>query len=175
MFTSDVSFIQLLTAIACVGMALSVGDINAVFRRARGDSRAVGTAEALRSLSKHMQSLGNPDLQLVEFSGLQTNDKVVADVACNLYALYMKKPTGSTVDSWLKGSNHATVAAANGDVVVYLRGTSGGGRSYCPIFHDGLLLGTGLTLGAHTTVNGNSKSLVADAPTGFAIIGALRA
>lgn len=172
-FITEVSILQLLCGLAVLGMALSVGDINSVFRKARGDSRAVGVAEALRSLSKHMQSLNNPDLQLVEFSGLETADKVVADVGCKLFAVYMKKPTGSTTDAWLKGSNHATTAAANGDLVVYLRGTSGGGRSYCPVFHDGLLLGTGLTLGAHTTVNGSVKSLVADAPTGFAIIGAL--
>lgn len=173
MIGMNVNLADLFTCVFVVGMALSLGDINAVFRRARGDSRAVGVAEALRSLSKHMQVLGNPDLQLVEYSGLQSADAVIANVGCKLFALYMKKPAGSTVDSWLKGSNHATIAAANGDIVAYLRGTSGGGRQYCPVFHDGLPLGTGLTLGAHTTVNGNSKSLVADAPTGFAIIGAL--
>lgn len=153
-------------------MALSLEGINLVKRRARGDTRAVGVAESLRSLWKHMENLGNPDLQLVVISGLETADKVIADAACKLYALYLKKPTASTVDSWAKGSNHATVAAANGDVVVYLRGTSGGGRSYMPVFHDGLPLATGLTVGAHTTVNANGKSLVADAPTGFAIVGA---
>jgi hypothetical protein len=155
-----------------VGMALSLGNINNVFRKARGESRSAGVAEAIRGLSLHMQQIGNPDLQLVEFTGLETADKVVADVGCRLYALYCRKPTASTVNSWLKGSNHASAAAANGDIGVVLQGTGGGGRSYCPIFHDGLLLATGLTLGAHTTVNGSSKSLVADAPTGFAIIGA---
>lgn len=172
-FMSDVTFVHLFLTLGALGMALSLGDINAVFRRARGDSRAVGVAEALRSLSKHMQQLGNPDLQLVEFSGLDSADKVIADVGCKLFALYIKKPAGSTTDAWLKGSNHASAAAANGDIVVYLRGTSGGGKAYCPVFHDGLLLGTGLTLGAHTTVNGSTDSAAADAPTGFAIIGAL--
>ncbi len=166
------SVLYLLSALA-VGMALSLGDINAVFRRARADSRAVGVAEALRSLSKHMQQLGNPDLSLVEFSTLGSTDKVVADAACKVFAIYMKKPAPSTTDAWLKGSNHATVAAANGDFVTYLRGTSGGGRSYCPVYHDGLPMGTGFTLGCHTTVNGNTKSAAADAATGFVIIGAL--
>ncbi len=171
MFTASFDLGSLL--IVVVGMALSLGDINAVFRRARAESRSVGVANAIRGLSAHMQVLGNPDLQFVAFSGLETTDAVIANVGCKLYQVYARKPTGSTVDSWLKGSNHATVAAANGDIVVYFRGTSGGGRAYAPTFHDGLPLGTGLTLGAHTTVNGSSKSLVADAPTGFAIIGAL--
>jgi len=154
-------------------MALALTDINTVRQKTRAEARSVGAHEALRSLWKHMQSLGNPDLQLVEFAGLGSADKVVADAACKLYALYVAKPKGSTTDSWLKGSNHATTAAANGDIVAYLRGTAGGGRSYCLVFHDGLPLGTGLTVGAHTTVNGNTKSNVADAGTGFAIIGAL--
>ncbi len=153
-------------------MALTLVGINVAKELARGESRKPGVHESLRSLWKHMQQLGNPDLQLVFFSGLGAADKVIADVACKLFALYAIKPAASTVDSWLKGSDHATVAAANGDVVAKMIGTGGGGRAYCPVFHDGLKLGTGLTLGAHTTVNGNTKSNAADAPTGFAIVGA---
>lgn len=175
MFTADVSpisaFLSVLTACLVFGV-LTLGDINAVFRRARADSRSVGVAEALRSLSKHMQALGNPDLQLVEFSGLNAADKVIANVPCKLFALYMKKPTASTVNAWLKGSDHATVTAVSGDIATFLVGTSGGGRSYCPIWHDGLPLAIGLTLGSHTTVLAGTKSAAADAPTGFAIIGA---
>lgn len=153
-------------------MAIALEGINLVKRRARADTRSVGVAESLRSLFKHMENLGNPDLQLVAISGLDAADKVVADAACKLYALYLKKPTASTTNAWVKGSNHATVAAANGDIVVFLVGTSGGGRSYMPVFHDGLPLATGLTIGSHTTVNGNTKSAAADCATGFAIIGA---
>lgn len=154
-------------------MALVLTDIFTVKERARYESRSPGVAESLRALFKHLNQIGNPDLKLVEYSGLGAADAVISDSACKLYAIFAKKPTASTTDSWLKGSNHATVAAANGDFVAYLRGTSGGGRSYCPCFMDGLPLGTGLTLGAHTTVNGNTKSNAADAPTGFAIVGAL--
>lgn len=153
-------------------MALTLQGINLVKDQARGESRKVGPNESLRSLWKHMQQLGNPDLQIVFFSGLNAADKVIADVPCKLYAILMVKPTASTVDAWLKGSDHATVAAANGDYVTKLVGTSGGGRSYCAVFHDGLPLATGLTLGCHTTVNGNTKSAAADAATGFAIVGA---
>jgi hypothetical protein len=153
-------------------MALTLEGVNLVKRRTRMDTRNVGSAEALRSLWKHMENLGNPDLQFVAISGLDAADKVIADAACKLFAYFIRKPTASTTDAWFKGSNHATVAAANGDIVTYLRGTSGGGRAYCVVYHDGLPLSTGLTVGSHTTVNGNTKSAAADAPTGFAIVGA---
>lgn len=172
MFNASIDLTHVFTTLACLGMALSLGDINAVMRRARGDSRKVGVAEALRSLVQHMHNIGNPDLQLVEFSGLASADKVIADAACKVYAIFIAKPTASTVNAWLKGSDHATVAAAAGDFSARLVGTSGGGRQYCPIFHDGLPMGTGFTMGCHTTVNGNTKSQAADAATGFVIIGA---
>jgi len=153
-------------------MALTLEGIRKVIERTRNDVRKPGVPEGLRSLWIHMQQLGNLDLQYVAFSGLGSADGVIADAACKLYALYVKKPTASTVDAWLKGSNHATTAAVNGDVTAFLVGTSGGGREYVLVFHDGLPLGTGLTVGCHTTVNGNTKSNAADAATGFAIVGA---
>jgi hypothetical protein len=81
------------------------------------------------------------------------------------------------VDAWLKGSDNATTAAAAPDIAFKLKGQgvssqSLGNREYCALFGDGLPFGTGLTLGSHTTNNGNTKSAVADAPTGFAIIAA---
>lgn len=153
-------------------MALTLENINLVRQRTFPDSRWPGVATTLTALWKHMQQLSNPDLKIKFISGLDSADVVVSDSACKLYAVFMKKPTASTTDAWAKGSNHATVAAANGDFVTYLRGTSGGGREYCPIYADGLPLGTGFTVGSHTTVNGNTKSAAADAWTGFAIVGA---
>lgn len=161
-----------LVTLAAIAMALTLADPNTAFRKARGGSRAAGVQESLRALQAHINTLANPDLQFVAFSGLETADKVIADVGCTLFALYCKKPTASTTNAWLKGSNHASAAAAAPDLAVFLVGTSGGGREYCPIFGDGLPFGTGLTLGSHTTNNGNTKSAAADAPTGFAIIGA---
>lgn len=153
-------------------MALTVENANLVKQRTFVDLRQRHIAEQMKAFWNHINHSNNPDLQFVYFSGLETADKVVADVACKLYAVFMRKPTASTVDSWLKGSDHATAAAANGDLVVKLLGTGGGGREYLVTFPNGLLLGTGLTLGAHTTVNGSSKTLVADAATGWAIVGA---
>jgi hypothetical protein len=153
-------------------MSLTLENANQVKQRARSESRRAGQAAGLRSFWHYLEQLGNPDLQFVAISALQTADVVLANVACKLYAILITKPAASTVDSWFKVSDHATVAAAAADVVVKCLGTGGGGRGYAVIFHDGLKLGTGATAGAHTAVDGNSKSLVADAPVGFAIVGA---
>lgn len=153
-------------------MALTVEDANKVKQRTFADLRGRHIGEQLKAFWNHINALGNPDLQFVPISGLETADKVVADVACKLYGIYLRKPTGSTTDAWAKGSDHATVAAANGDIVAKLLGTGGGGKEHLMSFPSGLLLGTGLTVGAHTTVNGNTKSNVADAPIGWAIVGA---
>lgn len=153
-------------------MALSTERINDVKRRCRMDSRKPGVTESLRALWKHMEQLGNPDLQLVALDYSGGADQVVADVACKLYALYLKKPTASTTDAWIKFSDHATTAAANGDLVQKMIGTGGGAQEHCAVWPDGLKFGTGLTTASHTTVNGNTDSAAGDSCIGFAIIGA---
>lgn len=153
-------------------MSLSLTDINKVKAKARYDLKKPGVVEALRGLFKHMEQLRNPDLQFVPITGSGA-DEVIADVGAKLYALYLRKPTASTTDAWFKISNHATTASANGDLVVYLRGTDGGGKEHCMTWNDGLPFGTGLTAASHTANNGAVASAAADQPTGFAIIGAL--
>lgn len=153
-------------------MSLSLTDINKVKQKCRFDLKKPGAVEALRGLFKHMEQLRNPDLQFVPITG-GGSDEVIADVGAKLYALYLRKPTASTTDAWFKISNHASTAGANGDLVVYLRGTGGGGREYCLTFNDGLPFGTGLTAASHTANNGSTDSNAADQATGFAIIGAL--
>ncbi len=102
-----------------VGMAFTAEGINKVKERTRWDSRRKPSiTTTLRALWQHFETIGNPDLQYVSFSGLETSDGVICAGACKLYALFIKKPPTSSVDSWLKGSNHATVAAADGDITV---------------------------------------------------------
>jgi hypothetical protein len=153
-------------------MALTLEGINRVKQRCRRETRKPGIAEVLRALFKHMEALGNPDLQFVPLDYTPGADQVVADVACKLYALCFIKPAASTTDAWLKGSNHATTAAAAGDIVVPLVGTGGGGAAHILAFPDGLKLSTGLTTAQHTTLAGNTDSAAADACGGFAIVGA---
>jgi len=153
-------------------MALTLENINLVKQRTRWETRKPGAMEALRSLWKHAEKLRNPDLQLVALDYTGAADQVIADVACKLFALYLRKPAASTTDAWIKLSDHATVAAANGDVVAKMVGTGGGGQEHCLVWQDGLQMATGLTTASHTTVNGNTDSATADSCVGFAIIGA---
>lgn len=143
-----------------------------VKNKALGDTRKASSQSVLRTLFGYLaQHKPNTDLQIVPLSGMETADVVASDVAARLYAVLVKKPTASTVDSWVKASDHASAAAANGDWVTKLKGTAGGGQEVCAVYPDGLMFPTGITFGAHTTVNGAGKSLVADAAVGFAIVG----
>lgn len=153
-------------------MALTLENINLVKQRTRWEVRTPGASEALRSLWKHMEAKGNPDLQFVAFQRNGTNDNVIADVACRVYALYFKKPSTSTTAAWLKASDHATVAAANGDIVISLAAAAAALKEGCVVFHDGLSMATGVTQACHTAVDGNTDSAAADSPAGFFIVGA---
>jgi len=155
-------------------MALTLASALSVKQKALADTRKPSTQSLLRTFFSHVaQHLGNRDLQFVPISALQTADVVLGDVPCRLFVLFARKPTASTVDSWLKGSDHVSAAAADPDVAAKLVGTGGGGQEVCLVFPDGLIMSAGLTVGAHTTVTAASKSLIADAPVGFAIVGAL--
>lgn len=152
-------------------MALTVEAINLVKQRCYPLLKGRHVQEQLKSLFDHLNHAGNPDLQFVALSG-STSDAVVADVACKVYAVYLRKPTASTTDAWFKASDHATTTAANGDFVLKLLGSGGGGKEYLSAFPTGLLMGTGFTAATHTTVNGSTDSAAADQPIGFAIVGA---
>lgn len=155
-------------------MALVLESITNVKRRCIPEAKSVGSQAALRMLFEVMNDKHrNQDLKIAFFSTLSAADVVISDSPCKLYAVFLKKPAASTVDAWFKGSDHATVAAANGDITAKLRGTAGGGLEHCITYPDGLPLSTGLTVASHTTVNGAVDSAAADAPTGFAIVGAL--
>lgn len=153
-------------------MALTLERINDIKQRCRADSRKVGVAENLKAFFKHMENIGNPNLQFVALDYTGAADQVIADVACKLYVWFFLKPAASTVDAWIKISNHATVAAAAGDIVIPLVGTGGGGAYCCIVFPDGLKISTGLTTASHTSLAGNTDSAAADSSGGFAIVGA---
>lgn len=153
-------------------MALpTLQDLVVIKQKARIDSaKSPAVAEALRALYKHLEQ--NPkQLAFVPFTTSGAADVVISDAALKIYALMFKKRAGSTTDAWLKGSDHASAAAANGDIVQKLLGT-GGTKAQCLIWPDGLSFGTGLTIASHTTVNGSTDSAAADSQDGFFLIGA---
>lgn len=152
-------------------MPLTVESLLNVRKRCFPNLKGRHIAEQLKGLFDHLNFAGNPDLQFVALSGAVT-DQVVADVACKLYAIYLRKPAASTTAAWAKGSDHATVAAGTGDFQLLLAGTGGGGKEYLATFPTGLILTTGFTFAAHTTLTGTTDSAAADQPVGFAIVGA---
>jgi hypothetical protein len=141
-------------------------------QKARIDSaRSPAVAEALRSLFKHLEQ--NPkDLAYIPFTTSGGADVVIADAACKVYAIVLKKRPGSTTAAWFKASNHASAAAANGDIVVALDATVPATKPFALVFHDGLPMGTGVTIASHTTVNGNTDSQAADSQDGYFLVGA---
>lgn len=153
-------------------MALTLENINLTKQRTRWDVRKPGVSEVFRALWKHMEQKGNPDLQLVNFDQTGNADQVIADVACKIYAIFFKKPAASTTAAWLKISDHATTAAANGDVVISLAAAAAALKEGAVVFPDGLDMVNGATLASHTTVNGATDSSDADACAGFVIVGA---
>ncbi len=153
-------------------MALTLETVNLVKQRTRWEVRKQGAMAALKALWLGLQQNGNPDLQYVALDYTGNADQVIADVPCRLYAIYVKKPAASTVAAWLKFSDHATVAAASGDIVIPLIADVAAGKEFALVFPDGLPLAVGLTTASHTTVDGNTDSADADSAAGFAIVGA---
>ena len=154
-------------------MALSVENALAVKQKSIPSSRNPASQSILRTLFSYFaQHLPGKEFQLVPISGLETADVVGADVAASLFAVLVRKPTASTTNAWFKASDNTTTAGTNPDFALKLIGTAGGGLEHCPVFPKGLPFGTGITFGSHTANNGNTKSNAADAPIGFAIVGA---
>jgi hypothetical protein len=153
-------------------MALTLVSALSVKQKALAETRNPSTQSLLRTFFSYWaQHKGNGDLTFVAVSGLNSADQVLSDVACRVHVLMLRKPSASTTDAWAKVSDHATVAAADGDITMKFVGTGGGSQELCLVYPDGQKCATGATAGSHTAVNGNTKSASADAPVGFAIVG----
>jgi hypothetical protein len=154
-------------------MALTLENINQVKQRARHETRGVGAAEGLRSLWKHMESLGNPDLQFVPFDQTDNAETVIADVPCKIFAIYFKKPAASTTAAWLKLTDEASAGnEAHADISFKQAAAVGAKKEFCVVFHDGFSMASGAMIVSHTANDGNTDSNDADAAAGFCIIGA---
>jgi len=150
------------------GMAFSGEAIDKVRQRCFAEARTVGSQMMIEAFFRLQNQRGNPDLQFVGFEGLETADKVIVAGAGRVWMLFLKKPSGSTVTAYLKGSDHATVAAAAAEVALAMDST----EEHCLVFSGGLAQTVGFTIGSHTTASGNTKSAAADAIVGFAVISA---
>ena len=158
-------------------MALTVQDGVLVWQKV---AKAVlganpATQAAFRDLKNYITTQGkNPQLQFVPFSGASmASDSGNADVvlcsgACTLYATYLNK-VGS-VETIYKGSNNATTAATDGTQDHAIAATVAG--DVFAIYPKGRALSAGLTVAEDTTRTGATRTLAANAMSGFVIIGA---
>lgn len=152
-------------------MAISTQDSLLVWRKVAGVGYSLKpyVQWALTQLKRwHSQFLGNPDLQLVQFSSLSDSETVIADAACKLYALVLQKAATATA-TFSKLTNSATTSS---DASSELRFWSNS-ASQQDVFTwpNGLAFATGITMQGNTTANGGTSSGT-DACSGFCIIGA---
>lgn len=158
---------------------MAVTPVNALQARekARFSSRNPGVFYCLKSFFLHLAAnQGNPDLLYVPIDGQinasdggNTASQVLADAACKLYLLYLKK-NGSTATSF-KASNNATTATTDGTQALgYILTDSAEENLFC--FPTGHAFSTGLTVTENTTATGSTLTLAANKIDGFVIIGA---
>ncbi len=165
-------------------MALSTVSANLAWQTAKlqlsqgagaGATASPFAANAFAALKAAMaQTGGNPDLQVVPLpaaSIVGTSGLIVADVACKLYAVYVRKPDTAT-DAYvavLDDATDDTGIATDVRVVLPLLEAK-----HEAIFIDpkGVVMGTGVVVASYTDWDGTTNSSSADAPNGFAIIGA---
>lgn len=132
---------------------------------------------ALKSLFLHLASnKGNPDLFYKNIDGLvnssdggNSNDQVLVDAACTLYAVYLKK-TGSTA-AFIKLTNHAATATTNGTQDFSYKLTEAPEDDLF-LYPNGHILSAGLVVSSNTTATGSTASLAANRTDGFVIVGA---
>lgn len=150
-------------------MALSLEGINLTKQRARAEIRSPHIALLLKTLFSYLaQHKGNPDLQFTAYSSLSTTDVVIADAACRLYALYVKKPATSTTAAYVGITNHASTGSTAAATMRLYLPTS---NEELLIFPDGLAMSAGVTIISATAPSGATGSSAADQSSGFGIVG----
>jgi hypothetical protein len=151
-------------------MAISVTNPILAKQKARGESRKPHIQAGLKLLFAHLaQHGGNPDLQFVAIDTLDGTSSVIADAACKLRALYLKKPAGSTTSAFIKASDTAVTASATAPALSIELPTN---NEEILLFPNGLPFGTGITMLSNTTATDTTASAAADQASGFAIISA---
>lgn len=122
----------------------------------------------LKALREYLVAYqGNPDLEVKEFDDL-TADSVIANAACKVYAIILKKQPTAT-GCFVKGADHASDAGSTASDLVQELNASG--QEAILVYPKGWAQGTGFTVTSHTTADGSTDSTSGDGPDGFVIIG----
>jgi hypothetical protein len=131
---------------------------------------------AFKALFLHLaMNKGNPDLFYKNIDGTYSASdggnnasQILVDAACTLYAVFLRK-VGS-VETIVKGTNHASTAATDGTQDLAFALTVAGSETI--VYPDGRALSTGLTVTENTTRTGSTLTLKANRVDGFVIVGA---
>lgn len=161
-------------------MALSLVDGVQVWTRVKNALSVAnanpGAQNALRVLREYVATQGgNPQLQFIPVNGtLSSSDggasasQVLADAACTVYAIYLKK-SGST-ETIFKASANATTAGTDGTQKYAISKAAAG--DVCEVYPTGDAVASGLTVTENTSRTGSTLTLAANRFDGFVIIGA---
>lgn len=151
-------------------MALSLERALLVRQRTLAFTRKPKIQAQLKAFFSYLdQHKKDPDLQFTAYAALTSTDVVIADAACRLFAVYIEKPSASTVTAFFKLTNHASTGSATASDITQIALTN---DIILLQYGDGLAMSAGVTLLSHTTADGSSGSVAADRPNGFVIVGA---
>lgn len=149
-------------------MAISLEDIVKTKQRVRSVRVGFEVDLYLKALWQNLNARGNPQLQYKAIADLGA-DAIIADAACSIYAIYLKKGTGAT-GCFFKAADHASSAGTTAsDVVHELNAAS---QEVLFVYPAGYVQGTGFTVGSDTTADGSTASTSGDGPNGFVLLGA---
>lgn len=157
-------------------MAISLENPNKTWQRvnialANASPWAKAQFKALKSALA--QDYQNKNLQFVVIDPTNGSDggnadTVVADAACKLVGLYVKKGLTTTA-CFVASSDHASAVQAAKVHIVHLNAASEEGVLVNPAGHS---YATGVVLAGVTAYNGTTKNVIAASPSGFALIAA---
>lgn len=158
-------------------MAISTQNANLVRQKTFMINRNPGVFYALKALFLHLAAnKSNPDLQLVNIDGGatasdsgNTANQVVANAACTLYCVYLKK-TGAT-GTWFKLTDNATTATTNGGADLSQKVTTAN-EEVLFLYPTGHAMANGITYTEDTTATGSTLNVLANRIDGFVILGA---
>lgn len=157
-------------------MAITTESANRVRQKTYMINRNAGVFYALKALFLHLAAnKGNPDLQIVNIDGNATASdggnvasQVVANAACTLYAIYLKK-SGAALTVF-KGTDNATTASSTAEDVECSMTTKS--EENLLLFPSGHACANGFTYTENTTQSGSTLNLLANRIDGFVILGA---
>lgn len=161
-----------LLATALLGMAISTQDFQLAFRRVGNFLNSFRPStqillQDVKSILSQFSVPNLPDLQVVGFAALTGTDTVIADAACKIYAIVLKK--ANTTAAWFKASDSASASSSTAGEVTCKQAKV---DEVVLVFPKGFDCANGFTISSDTTAAGNTGSTAGDGAAGFVILGA---